>query len=613
MDAKDLKDIETLALPGVMRPGRYAGGEWNSVSKDWKTADLRMALAFPDVYEVGMSNLGFLIIYHLVNSIGGALCERVFAPWPDMEAMLRKRNLPLFSLESRAPLSEFDIIGFSLGYELGFTNILTALDLGRVPLRAAQRGAQDPLVLGGGCAAFNPEPVADFFDIFLIGEAEEALPELLERYKTAKSGGAARAEILKELSTIEGIYVPSLYRPRYENGVFSGLDAEPGAPMPVMKRYIKDMDSCFYPEAPVQPSVEAVHDRANLEVFRGCARGCRYCQAGMIYRPMRERGPEKISGLARSIYASTGFEEFSLLSLNATDYSGMGPALENIDGFAYPRRISVSIPSTRLDTFSSVVGDKLRSARPTGLTFAPEAGSQRLREVINKQLSEEEIMAGLDAAFQAGWRKVKLYYMIGLPTETEADVEEIAYLTARMISAAMKLKGKNGRTAFTASVGNFVPKPHTPFQWCPMDAPDLLREKQRTLRSMINPKRVKLDTHNVEVSCLEGVFARGDRRLSGVIETAWKLGCRLDGWTEHFKGSLWREAFAERGIDPSAYSERHIPLDAPLPWGHISCGVSQEFLKGELEKALGGVQTPWCGQNGPCSACGLPCYSDLKK
>lgn len=612
MDNKQLKDIETLVLPSVTRPGRYSGGEWNSIKKDWNTAETRMALAFPDVYEVGMSNLGFLIIYHLVNSIDGALCERIFAPWPDMEAALRKRNLPVFTLESRAPLSEFDIVGFSLGYELGFSNILTILDLSQIPLRSIERGEQHPLILGGGCATFNPEPVADFFDLFLIGEAEEALPEMLARRLEAKKSGASRMETLKELSSIEGVYVPTLYTPQYENGVFSGLEPAPGAPMPINKRYIKNMDSCFYPEAPVQPSIEAVHDRANLEVFRGCVRGCRYCQAGMIYRPMRERGSEKICQLARSIYANTGFEEFSLLSLNATDYSALGPALAVIDEFSYPKRISVSIPSTRLDTFTTVVGDSLRSVRPSGLTFAPEAGSQRMREVINKQLTEEEIMSGLDAAFRAGWRKVKLYYMIGLPTETEADVDEIAYMTHRMISAAMKLKGKNGRTTFTASVGNFIPKPHTPFQWFPMNPPELLREKQRKLRGMINPKRVKLDTHDVSISMLEGVFARGDRRLSHVIEDAWKLGARLDGWTEHYKIAAWREAFEGRGIDPASYSQRQIPLDSPLPWQHINCGVSLQFLKREYEKSLIAAQTPWCGQDGPCSACGLPCRANSK-
>lgn len=612
MDEKQKREFETALLPRVERPGRYCGGEINSVAKDPAACDVRMALIFPDVYEVGMSHLGFTLVYHLVNGIERAACERAFAPWPDMEAELRKSNMPLCSLETGTPLCDFDIVGFTLAYEMGYTNVLTVLDLGGITLRASDRGEGDPLVIAGGCCTFNPEPVADFFDMVALGDGEELVPELIECMRAMKRVGASRADILLAASKIKGIYVPSLYKPVYRDGSFAGMETAPGVPPVVNKRIVEDLDAAFYPAQPIVPGIEAVQDRGRVEIFRGCTRGCRFCHAGMVYRPIRERSPEKVAALAKSIFETTGCEEISLLSFNATDYAALDETLEAIDAFASEMRASVSLPSTRLDTFTSGVGKKLRSVRPSGLTFAPEAGSQRLRDVINKQLSEEEIFNALDAAFRQGWTKVKLYFMIGLPGETDEDIDAIAEMVERMQRMARRAKSKRGKSDFTVSVSTFVPKAHTPFQWHGMDGAESLDRKQKKLVHRLRSTRVKLNTHDIETSVLEGVMSRGDRRISRVIETAWKLGCRFDGWTEQFKYDLWKQAFAEAGLDPDAIAMKVFDNDAPLPWEHINCGVTRKFLMLEKLKSERAMTTEWCENGNRCHGCGLNCKASMQ-
>lgn len=609
MNEHERKILETRVLPRVERPGRYTDGELNAVHKDHAACDVRMALAFPDVYEIGMSHLGFLIVYHTVNDIDRAVCERVFAPWPDMEAALRAHNLPLYSLESRTTLKDFDLIGFTLSFELGYTNILTMLDLGGVALRAADRGDGDPLVIGGGVCAFNPEPVAPFFDLFLLGEAEDALPELLERYR--KIRGAARAEIIRELARIPSVYAPSLYEPIYENDIFMGVQSR-GGEIPVVKRFVADLDRAPFPAAPVQPGIEAVHDRGKIEIMRGCTRGCRFCNAGMIYRPMRVRNAQRVVDLAKDIYDHSGCEEVSLLSFNATDYPHLEQALEGLDPFAAPRRLSVSLPSTRLDTFTSGVGRRIRCVRPSGLTFAPEAGSQRLRDVINKQLLDEEMLSSVEAAFVAGWKQLKLYFMIGLPTETDADVDAIADLVERMLGIARRC-GKRGRgDNFNVSVACFVPKPHTPFQWGGMlDEPTLLPRIYR-LRNRLKTKKIKLSTHDTRPGIVEAAFARGDRRLADVIEAAWRAGARFDAWTEHFNIDRWRETFTRHGLDLDAIARHTFDPGDPLPWDHLSCGVTKKHLMIEYRKAMLGQTTEWCDSGLNCHGCGLECKRTLK-
>lgn len=595
--------VEIDVLPGVRKPGRYAGGEWNAVRKDWDSAAVRMALCFPEVYEIGMSNLGFLLLYHLINGLDGVLCERAFAPWPDMERALAARGLPLYSLESFHPLAEFDVIGFSLSYEMTYTNVLTMLGLAGLPFRSADRPAAWPLVIAGGGSAVNPEPVADFFDAVVVGEGEEVVAEILARAASAKEGGVDKKQLLESLSKIEGVYVPSLYRvSETENGLLA-VDEEP---RPVRRRYIKELDDSPMPDGFVVPWVEAVHDRIQLELFRGCTQGCRFCQAGMIYRPRRERSAAALLAAARSLYPRMGCDEFSLLSLNAPDYSQMGPLLDGLTAAATPNRVSVSMPSTRADTFSGEVAAKMRQVRSTGLTLAPEAGTQRLRDSINKRITDDEIARAVEAALDAGWKKIKLYFMIGLPGETMEDVRGIASLVDRLTDVARLAKGGGRKTDFTLSVSNFVPKPHTPFQWAPMDTMENLREKQRTLRGLIDTRRVKFDRHDVETSFLEAVFSRGDRRLSRAIEEAWRLGRRFDGWTDQFDFSEWLAAFGKAGLKPEDYANRALRPMSRLPWSHIDIGVAEKFLLLESNKAERGATTGDCG-GVRCAGCGIDC------
>ncbi|MEW5946454.1 MAG: TIGR03960 family B12-binding radical SAM protein [bacterium] len=600
-----LKEIETRVLPSVSKPARYAGGELNAAKKNWNSAQVRFALAFPDLYEIGMSNLGFLILYHVINDTHWALCERVFAPWHDMESALREHNVPLFSLESRRPLADFDVVGFSLSYELTYTNVLTMLSLAGIPFRAADRTDRHPLIIaGGGCTA-NPEPIAPALDAVVIGEGEEVILEILRIIRSRKkSGETSRTTLLSELAGIDGIYVPPLYAAFPDSGTLRVEPAVPAAPRVISKRYLRQLDAAVFPTRPVVPSVQAVHDRANIELFRGCVRGCRFCQAGFIYRPMRNRSPSSVIESAKALYAATGFDEISLLSLNTTDYPALLPVLRELSSFAEPGKITLSLPSTRLDSFLQIGQGDLGAVGASTLTFAPEAATQRLRNVINKQLTEDDMLNGVEAAARAGWRRVKLYFMIGLPTETSDDVEAIPCLLEKFRSKAQLHRRR--KLVFSVSVSNFVPKPHTPFQWRNFETLESLRVKQRLLRKKIHWKNFELKFHNVETSFLEAVFSRGDRRLFPVLETAWNLGCRFDGWSESFSFDRWMNAFDINGIAPQSLAHSQFPLDKPLPWSHISTGVSEKFLRLELERASGAHTTRGC-LDGTCNGCGINC------
>lgn len=599
------KRLEIDVLPRVRKPGRYSGGELNAEIP--RLDAVRVALCFPEVYEIGMSNHGFLLLYHMINSIGSYSCERSFAPWIDMEEALRKENLPLYTLESFTPLSQFDVVGFSLSYEMTYSNVITMLDLGGIPLCSRDRNEEHPLVIAGGGCVVNPEPLAEFIDVFVVGEGEEVLKEILHLVNNGKKWRWKKAVLLKELSHIEGLYIPVMCETAKDERGRYYVSESHGMKLPVRRRYVDDLSKSFFPEKCVLPSVEAVHDRVNIELFRGCARGCRYCQAGMIYRPRRERSPELLAGAAKKMCENMGCEEVSLLSLNATDYRGMGPLLDSLLEFTTPARVSISMPSTRVDSFSQDVAEKLRRVRTTGLTIAPEAGTQRMRNVINKQITDSDIEKAVRASFSAGYKKVKLYFMIGLPGETMEDVAGIAELVRRLENIAREYKGRaKGKTDFTLSIANFVPKPHTPFQWEPMDSVQTLREKQNFLRDSLRGKNIKLDFHDLEKSRLEAVFSRGDRRLGLVLAAAWQKGVRMDGWSDMFDAQKWKEAFEETGINPEEYAEMGFREGGPLPWGHISIGVYENYLRMEKLRATREETTRDCVV-GQCTGCGLDC------
>ncbi len=584
-------------LLSVQKPARYVGSEWNAVHKDWDRVDVTFALAFPDLYEVGMSHLGLQILYHELNRREDTLAERVFAPAPDLEAVLRRRGLPLFALESQRGLRDFDILGFTLQYELTYTNILNMLDLGGIPLQAADRGEGDPLVVGGGPGAFNPEPLAPFFDCFVLGEGEEVVHELVDAWRD--SAGQSREDRLRRLAAVPGVYVPSLYQVRYgSDGTVAAVQAVAPAPRRVTKRVVADLDALDYPTHPVVPSVQAIHERAMVEVFRGCTRGCRFCQAGIIYRPVRERSPRAVVRLAQEILAHTGYDEVSLVSLSTADYSGIDRVARELARDLATRGQAVSLPSLRVDAFSVELARTVRGPRKTGLTFAPEAGTQRLRDVINKGVREEDLMAAAQAAFSQGWEALKLYFMIGLPTETEADVEAIAQLARRVRDLG------GSRSQVTVSVSSFVPKPHTPFQWEPQDPPQTLLAKQALLRRALRGRGLSLRWHEVGPSWIEGTLSRGDRRMAAVLEEAWRRGCRLDGWGEHFRPELWEEAFRAAGVDPAFYNSRRRAQEEIFPWDHLDSGATREFLWEENRRALTGEATPDCRWEG-CYLCGV--------
>ncbi len=586
-------------------PGQYVGGEPNAIVKPPEEVDFRVALAFPDLYTIGMSNYGARILYEVANRLPGVACERVFAPRPDMEAKLREKSLPLRTLETGAPLNACDLVGFTLNYELGATNILTMLDLGGIPLTRFERGEGAPLVIAGGHVAFNPEPLSDFFDAFFIGEGDEAFGEIVLLLRALKAnGGGSRAEILQLLARqIPGVYVPALYETEETaDGCLAVCGSPCGAPYPVKRRIVADFQNSPIPLAPLVPVFETVHERITLEIMRGCPNGCRFCQAGMICRPQREKGVDILFDAAKTCYRNTGYDEVGLLSLSSSDYSRFDELVEKLDAFFAPQAVSLSLPSLRVDHALSGIPKRFKSVKKSGFTIAPEAGSDRLRAVINKHVTNDNLLAAAAEAYAQGWQGIKLYFMCGLPTETEDDLREIARLANAV--ASLRKKGGKHKPAATLSLSNFVPKPHTPFQWETMSAPNELAEKQRLVAGLVNRKSVSYKAHDPFTSHLEGVFSRGDRRLGKVILAAWQKGARLDGWSDHFKPELWKAAFAECGIDSAHFACRRRDPAAPEPWSHLDTGISRAFFLREREKACGEKLTPPCAP-GQCAGCGL--------
>lgn len=606
----DNKEFERLLLT-VQKPGRYSGGEINSVVKDKSKVDVRFAFCFPDTYEIGMSHLGMKILYSLFNQREDIWCERVFAPWIDFEEVMRKNGIPLFALESRDPVKDFDFIGFTLQYEMSYTNILNMLDLAGVPLKSCDRKDLSPLVVVGGPCVCNAEPLAEFVDLFFLGEGEEVDLEVIDLYKKHKKRGSSKEEFLREAAKIEGVYVPSLYDVTYnEDGTVKAITAKDGAPKTIKKRIINDMDKSYYPDKFVVPFIEIVHDRAVQEVFRGCIRGCRFCQAGFIYRPVREKSFETANAQAKCLCENTGYDEISLSSLSTSDYRELEPLLNNMLSWTEQNNISIALPSLRIDNFSEELLQKINHVRKSGLTFAPEAGTQRLRDVINKNVTEEEILSTCKTAFKGGYTSVKLYFMMGLPTETDEDIKGIADLGQKIVDMyyGMENRPKGKSVSVSISVSVFVPKPFTPFQFEPQISKAEMERRQVYLKSCIKTRKIDLSTHDSSTSFLEGAFARGDRRLAKVLETAFKKGCKFDSWNECFDLEKWEEAFFECGIDPKFYTERQRSFCEINPWEHLDYAVTKDFLIKENKTAHNGKTTPNCREK--CSACGANCYKE---
>lgn len=601
-----LKDqLEPLLLK-VQKPIRYVGGEFNSVVKDKKNIRTRMALCFPDNYEIGMSHLGLKILYSLINAREDCWAERVYAPWPDMEALMRENHIPLYGLESLDPLREFDFLGFSLQYELSYTNILNMLDLAGIDPLAENRTNDDPVIFAGGPCAMNAEPLCDFFDCFQLGEGEEIMLEMIDLYQKHRASGKwDKKAFLKDAARIPGMYVPSLYDVTYhEDGTIAAVTPKDGAPATITKRIVKDFDKVFYPDTFIVPYTEVVHDRAVLEVMRGCIRGCRFCQAGFIYRPIRAKKPDTLCSQGKALCESTGYEEMSLASLSTSDHPQVEELLDKIIDYTQEEHINLSLPSLRVDNFSKELLEKVSKVRKSGLTFAPEAGTQRLRDVINKGVTEEEIMRTSRIAFEGGYTSVKLYFMLGLPFETMDDVLGITALGQRVVDLYYSLptKPKGKAVNVSISVSTFVPKPFTPFQWAAQDTYDEIVEKQHALTHSVTTRKISLAWHEVRTSVLEGVIARGDRRLGKAIYNAWKMGCKFDSWEEFFDFDKWVKAIADAGLTMEFYASRQRTPDEIFPWDHIDVGVSKAFLRREYEKASRAEVTPNCKEH--CAGCG---------
>ncbi|MBD5543017.1 MAG: TIGR03960 family B12-binding radical SAM protein [Lachnospiraceae bacterium] len=608
--------MRTLALKDeillkIDKPARYIGGEVNSIMKEKDQVDIRFAMCFPDVYEIGMSHLGIQILYDMLNQFEGVWCERVYSPWVDLDEIMRREHIPLFALESQDPVKEFDFLAMTLQYEMCYTNILQILDLSQIPLLAKDRREEDPIVIGGGPCAYNPEPIAEFFDLFYIGEGETQYAPMMELYRNIRKKGGSRMEFLEAAARLPGIYCPLFYQVSYkEDGTIASFQpTKEEIPATILKEIEMDISNTYYPKKPVVPFIKVTQDRVVLEIQRGCIRGCRFCQAGQLYRPVRERDVEMLKEYAMEMLQNTGHEEISLSSLSSSDYSRLPELIDFLIEECSRKKINISLPSLRIDAFSLDVMSKVQDVKKSSLTFAPEAGSQRMRNVINKGLTEEVILKGAKEAFEGGWSRVKLYFMLGLPTETREDIEEIAVLSdkiARLYYETVPKEQRKGKVQIVTSTSFFIPKPFTPFQWAKMGSKEDFLSKAHTVKqavlSQLNQKSIKYNWHEADVSVLEGVFARGDRKVGQVILKAYEKGCIFDAWSEFYKNDVWMSAFEECGVDIDFYTTRERPLDEIFPWDFIDCGVTKEFLKKEWENAMAEQVTLNCKER--CNGCG---------